>query len=61
MHKPYNFVWNIYEEFAPDHLKRIKDAVAYLPSPSERTGLSFAHELNLDKPDSGHDSRQAPS
>ncbi|KAI4143981.1 MAG: hypothetical protein LQ340_006814, partial [Diploschistes diacapsis] len=47
--KAYNFVMNVYENFAPDHLKRIKDAVAHLPSIPERTGLSFAaSDMTLD-------------
>ena len=40
--KAYNFVRNVYEEFAPEHRKRIKDAVASLPALAERTGHSFA-------------------
>ena len=41
-HKAYNFVLNIYEKFAPEHRKRIKDAIASLPAPSKQTGLSCA-------------------
>ncbi|MCJ1412923.1 hypothetical protein MMC19_007023 [Ptychographa xylographoides] len=40
--RTYNFVQNVYEKFAPEHRKRIKDAVAHLESPGERTGLFIA-------------------
>lgn len=41
--KPYNFVYNVYERFAPQHLKRIKDAVAGLasPPPADRVILNW--------------------
>ncbi|KAI9684496.1 MAG: hypothetical protein M1829_002306 [Trizodia sp. TS-e1964] len=37
VYKAYNFVFNIYEKFAPQHLRRIKDALANLPNSKERT------------------------
>ena len=37
-YRAYNFVYNVYEKFAPEHRKRIKDAVASLPALAERTG-----------------------
>lgn len=42
MYKAYNSIIDVYEDFAPVHRKRIKDAVEQLPRPSENTGLSFA-------------------
>ena len=55
-YKPYNFVCNVYEKFAPIHLKRIKNAVAHLPSPPKRIGLSFhASTLTLDEAGSQQD------
>ena len=48
--KAYNFVRNLYDEFAPQHLKRIQDAVACLPAPASQTGLSFAaSEIGLEE------------
>ncbi|KAK1050074.1 hypothetical protein LTR74_017149 [Friedmanniomyces endolithicus] len=41
-YKAYNFIRNVYDEFALEHLRRIQDAVAQLPTPEKRTGLSFA-------------------
>lgn len=38
--KPYNFVVNIYEKFAPMHRQRIQDAVAFLQAPAELIVLS---------------------
>ena len=40
--KAYNFVLNVYEKFVPNFRKMIKTAVACLPLPAKRTGLSFA-------------------
>ena len=61
-YRAYNFVWNVYEKFAPDHRKRIKDAVANLPSPAKRTGLSFfASDMDLGEPDSEQNSQDTPS
>ena len=54
----YNFVQNVYEKFAPEHRKRIKDAVAHLKSPGERTGLSFSASLALEESDSQANSQQ---
>ena len=52
-YRAYNFVQNVYEQFAPVHLKRIKDAVAHLPTPAQRTGLSFiTAEISVDEQDS---------
>ena len=56
--KSYNFVQNVYEKFAPEHRKRIKDAVAHLKSPGERTGLSFPASLALEESDSQANSQQ---
>ena len=42
LNKPQNFVRNVYDKFAPEHLKRIKEAAKKLPSPDPRTGASFA-------------------
>ena len=58
----YNFVTNVYEKFAVDHRQRIKDAVAQLPEPGERTGLSFAaSDLTIVPPNSTEDSQEASS
>lgn len=60
--KAYNFVRHVYEKFAPEHRQRIKDAVTYLASPPEHTGLSFAaSDLSIDQVDSQQDSQEAPS
>lgn len=40
--KSYNFILNVYEKFAPEHRNRIKNAIAFLPTPAKRTGTSFA-------------------
>ena len=57
--KGYNFVRNIYEKFAPAHRTRIQDALACIPSPPERTGISFAaSDLSLDQVDSQQDSQE---
>ena len=48
--KAYNFVRNVYDNFAPEHLKRIRDAAAGLPAPASQTGLSFAaSEMGLEE------------
>ena len=61
-YKAYNFVQNVYEQFAPAHLKRIKDAVAHLPTPAQRTGLSFAtSNMSVGESDSEQDSQEAVS
>ena len=61
-YKAYNFVRNVYEEFAPEHRKRIKDAVASLPALAERTGHSFAgSDLTLEETDSQQSSQVAGS
>jgi hypothetical protein len=55
--KAYNFVCNVYERYAPAHRKRIKDAVARLPTPLVRTALSLgASDPSLDQPTSHPDS-----
>lgn len=55
----YNFVMNVYEDFAPVHRKRIKDAVEKLPKPSQKTGLSFAtSDMFLNESDSQQDSQE---
>ncbi|KAI9888820.1 MAG: hypothetical protein M1814_006223 [Vezdaea aestivalis] len=40
-YKMYNFTINLYREFAPEHLKRIRDAIAELPEPDPRTNRSL--------------------
>ena len=56
-YKGYDFVRNVYEKFGPVHRQRIKDAVAHLPTPVQRTGLSFAaSNMSVDEPDSEQDS-----
>ena len=59
MYKPYNFIMDVYEDFAPVHRKRIKDAVEQLPRPSEKTSLSFAaSDMFLNESDSQQDSQE---
>ncbi|KAK3177092.1 hypothetical protein OEA41_008420 [Lepraria neglecta] len=61
-YKAYNFVYNVYEKFAPEHRKRIKDAVASLPALAERTGLMFAaSDLALEDTTSQQNSQVAGS
>ncbi|KAK0771688.1 hypothetical protein LTR75_017614 [Friedmanniomyces endolithicus] len=46
----YNFIRNLYDKFGPEHLRRIQDAVGQMPSPAQRTGLSFAaSDMGLDR------------
>ncbi len=60
--KPYNFVLNLYRKFAPKHQQRIKDAVAFLPTPAQRTGLSFStSDLTLEEMASQQDFQGAAS
>ena len=40
--KTYNFVRNVYDNFAPEHFKKIRDVAVGLPAPASQTGLSFA-------------------
>ncbi|KAI9684495.1 MAG: hypothetical protein M1829_002305 [Trizodia sp. TS-e1964] len=40
----YNFVLNLYEKFAPEHRKRIIDAVAHLPVPSKRASKALKRQ-----------------
>ncbi|MCJ1395513.1 hypothetical protein MMC18_008399 [Xylographa bjoerkii] len=59
--RTYNFVQNVYENFAPEHRKRIKDAVAHLKSPGERTRLNFsASSSALEESDSQANSQETP-
>ncbi|MCJ1441315.1 MAG: hypothetical protein MMC23_001801 [Stictis urceolatum] len=61
-YKTYNFVRNVYEEFAPKHRERIKEAIACLKAPDKRTGISFAtSSLELGESDSQADSQDTPS
>ncbi|MCJ1449618.1 MAG: hypothetical protein MMC23_010140 [Stictis urceolatum] len=61
-YRAYSFVRNIYEKFAPEHRKRIKDAAAQLELPGERTGLSFdAFSLLLEEGDSQPNSQDTVS
>lgn len=58
----YAFVTKLYEQFAPQHLERIRKAAQSMPKPSTRTGLSFAaSDITLSEegsqPDSGAVSR----
>lgn len=46
MCKVYNFIMNVYEDFALAHRKRIKVAVEKVLKPSEKTGGSFDTFLN---------------
>lgn len=47
--KPYNVVRNIYDKFAPVHVKRIKDAAQNLPKPGKQIDTSSAaYDLSLD-------------
>ena len=50
--KAYNFVLNVYEQFAPKFREMIKAAVACLSLPAERTGPSFAASELASKTDS---------
>ncbi|KAI4145942.1 MAG: hypothetical protein LQ340_006106, partial [Diploschistes diacapsis] len=45
--KSYNFVRNLYGKFAPEHMKRIQNAVACLPVPTNPTSRSFAATSEL--------------
>lgn len=59
IYKAYNFIMNVYEDFAPVHRIRIKNAVEKLPRPSEKTGLSFAtSDMFLNESDSQQDSQE---
>ncbi|KAK6442642.1 Aquaporin-1 [Oleoguttula sp. CCFEE 5521] len=40
--RAYNFVENLYDRFAPQHLERIREAIGSVQRPVTRTGLSFA-------------------
>ena len=61
-YKGYNFVCNTYEKFGPTHRKRIKDAVAHLPTPAQRTGLSFVTaEMSVNEPDAEQNSQEVAS
>lgn len=42
LNKPQNFIRNMYDMFAPEHRKRIKNAAKKLPLPDPRTSASFA-------------------
>ena len=59
--EPYNFVYNVYEKFAPGHLKRIKEAAMVLPK-ANKTWLSQAtSDIGLDDASSQQDSQSALS
>ena len=61
-YRTYNFVQNVYEKFAPEHRKRIKDATASLEASGERTGLSFvASSMELDENGSQANSQDSPA
>nr|OQO29345.1 hypothetical protein B0A51_06925 [Rachicladosporium sp. CCFEE 5018] len=48
--RAYNFVRNLYDRFAPQHLERIREAVGSMQRPVPRTGLSFAaSDIGLDE------------
>ncbi|KAK1808940.1 hypothetical protein LTR12_016703 [Friedmanniomyces endolithicus] len=56
-YKAYNFIRYVYDEFASEHLGRIRDAVSQLPNLAQRTGLSFTSpDLTIDDDDSQQDS-----
>ncbi|KAK0853120.1 hypothetical protein LTS02_012053 [Friedmanniomyces endolithicus] len=56
-YKAYNFIRNVYDNFASEHLARIRDAVGQFPSLAQRTGLSFTtSDLAVDDGDSQQDS-----
>jgi len=56
-YKGYNFIRNVYDNFASDHLRRIRDAVGQLPSLAQQMGLSFtSSDLEIDDDDSQQDS-----
>ncbi|KAK0861112.1 hypothetical protein LTR87_017072 [Friedmanniomyces endolithicus] len=41
----YTFIRNVYDKFASEHLRRIRDAVGQLPSLAQRTGLSLTSSI----------------
>ncbi|KAK0302215.1 hypothetical protein LTR82_017950 [Friedmanniomyces endolithicus] len=56
-YKAYNFIRNLYDKFAPQHLQRIQDAVGQMAPPAQRTEISFAaSDIVLDEEDSQRDS-----
>ena len=57
--KASNFVRNLYDQFVPEHLQRIKHAASLLPKPDvQQTGISFsASELLLEEVDSQQESQ----
>ncbi|KAK1808375.1 hypothetical protein LTR12_017266 [Friedmanniomyces endolithicus] len=58
--KAYNFVRNLYDTFAPQHLERIREAARFMQKPVTRTGLSFAaSDITLDEEGSQHSSEIA--
>lgn len=58
--KAYNFVKQLYDEFAPLHLQRIREAVRAMPEPAVRTGLSFAaSDITLEEGNSQQGSADA--
>lgn len=61
-YRSYSFVRNVYEKFAPEHRRRIRDAAACLEGPGERTGLSSsASSLALAESDLQTNSQDTPS
>ncbi|OQN95045.1 hypothetical protein B0A48_18899, partial [Cryoendolithus antarcticus] len=50
--KACNFVRNVYDNFAPQHLRRVQEAVSSMPGTGLRTWLSFAaSDITLDEDD----------
>ena len=47
MFEVYSFVRNIYDDFAPKHLQRVKDALAAMPAPGLQTTMSFANSETI--------------
>ncbi|MCJ1449060.1 MAG: hypothetical protein MMC23_009579 [Stictis urceolatum] len=61
-YETYNFVRNVYEEFALKHRERIKEAIACLKASNKRIGILFAtSSLELEESDSQTDSQDTPS
>ena len=59
-YRVYNFVRNVYDNFAPEHLERIKDAAKVLRRPGEPAATSFGTSaLTLEEQDSQQSSQDA--
>ncbi|KAK5673841.1 hypothetical protein LTR17_027844 [Elasticomyces elasticus] len=61
-YKAYNFIRNVYDRFASEHLRRIRDTVGQHPSLAHRTGLSFGTpDLAVKDDDAQQDSEMTVS